>query len=823
MQEQKRGKNVSLVGLILQLILSAVLLALWRWSGSQALLSGTLAMAGGVLLWIVLSVLFSARQLAAIEQREIDQLETQADQGRIFEDADRLASRPAAARAEMIGKWVLPIFTFLLAGYYIGIGWWTMNLIGPTDALSALAPCIVILLLMSFMTFLFARYCLGMGEVDVWRPLRAAGSLLFTFTLFQILIAIALFVTLRGYRTLGREGMTLDALAGYIIPMAMFVFAGEILVNLILDIYRPRMPGQTPHPPFDSRLLNLLAQPSKVGHSLAETLNYQFGFEVSRTWFYLLVSRAFLPLVVFAMILMALMSSLVIVHPDQNAVVMTLGKLDPSAEPMGPGLNFKWPWPIQTVHFFPTREIKQLILGAHDEAYVAPPARSPEGQRNVILWQQAHRGEEPVLVAMPPRRDAPQTGQARGAGLASIVFVIRYRIDDIYTYGFEFENPDKLLYDLAKEEMIRLAASSTLSEEAGSMAQDPKYSGVRSVMTFGRKEIAPLLEKNLLDAIERNFGQDGLGVEILEVSLAAAHPPGSEIDTGNDDPNEIRTPAAAFEDVINARLGRAMQSRQAEAEANEILASVAGDPAVASLLALAIQSQQQLTELSRYLSAEPKRTGQMLRTLGRVGQDDQSNTGYIGAAGEEVARYSEQVQQERLVGKINPSLLRDESLGSQQLLEAEANRSLIMLRAWQEHLEMLRSIRAEAGDGEFDFQPLLDRTDRRINDLLEAVSGEPTRLIAEARAQRRRTELAGRTRAEAFAGKLAAYRASPSMYRLDRILDLLERKLPEIPSKVAVGIDIDRLEIRHDRTGKGNPLGAIPWQTGQNQPLDEQE
>jgi hypothetical protein len=302
------------------------------------------------------------------------------------------------------------------------------------------------------------------------------------------------------------------------------------------------------------------------------------------------------------------------------------------------------------------------------------------------------------------------------------------------------------------------------------------------------------------------------------VSLVAAHPPGGGGEGGGPgDTGQIDTPAEAFEDVINARLGRIMQQRQAEAEANETLASVGGDPAVATLLALSINARQQVGELQDYLQGDPQ-IQQFRQALGHEFRTAEDGTGieasgYIGAAGEEVARYTEQVAQERLIGRIDPQLAEAEEMSPSELIAAEANRSLIMLRAWQRHLKMLKQIRAQQGD--YPFARRIALLDDRISQLMESASGEPAKLIAEARAQRRRIELAGRTRSEAFAGKLAAFRASPAMYRLDRYLDVLESELPEIPSKAALGIRPERVEIRHDRTNQGNPLSAIPWGSGE--------
>ena len=53
---------------------------------------------------------------------------------------------------------------------------------------------------------------------------------------------------------------------------------------------------------FDSRLLGWLTAPKSLGQTLAETLRYQFGLEVSGSWAFKLVSRAVLPTVLRGML-----------------------------------------------------------------------------------------------------------------------------------------------------------------------------------------------------------------------------------------------------------------------------------------------------------------------------------------------------------------------------------------------------------------------------------------------------------------------------------------------------------------------------------------
>ena len=50
-------------------------------------------------------------------------------------------------------------------------------------------------------------------------------------------------------------------------------------------------PPEVPRPAMDSRLLSFVAAPDRLAQSIGDALNYQFGFNVTESWFYQLVSR----------------------------------------------------------------------------------------------------------------------------------------------------------------------------------------------------------------------------------------------------------------------------------------------------------------------------------------------------------------------------------------------------------------------------------------------------------------------------------------------------------------------------------------------------
>ena len=60
----------------------------------------------------------------------------------------------------------------------------------------------------------------------------------------------------------------------------------------MFEIYRPRMKGQVAHLLYDSRLVGLLGQPGGIFSTVAQAIDYQFGFKVSDTWFYRFLEKA---------------------------------------------------------------------------------------------------------------------------------------------------------------------------------------------------------------------------------------------------------------------------------------------------------------------------------------------------------------------------------------------------------------------------------------------------------------------------------------------------------------------------------------------------
>ncbi|MFA6133240.1 MAG: SPFH domain-containing protein [Phycisphaerae bacterium] len=746
MIDQKRAKNMAIAGALLQLAFAAVTLGIYRVVDSQAALACTLLLAGGLPLWLMAALLSYCRQLQQAEEKELSDIAAAGSaEGRIFRD-ERGILCPATARAAWMERWIVPIFTILWALYHAGIALlllqYLSNRAAAEPTASGAAPATLFSLMLAFIAFLFSRYALGMGSQSQWRLLRAAGSYLFINTLAIAAMAAALLGAYQGY-------FQVDRVVSYIIPLVQLVLAAELALNFVLDIYRPRVPGQEHRYSFDSRLFNFVAEPGRIGHSIAEALNYQFGFEVSKTWFYQLVSRAFVPLVILGSLILLGMSSLVIVDQGERAVLLHWGRIATDrgdAGQLGPGLHLKWPWPVDRARLFNVAAVHEIQLGAGRERTDAERrgAIIQEGAfkgRELSLWTEEHGAREELdfLLAQPPDKTRPATSEEQRppVSIIKLVVPIHYVITDVVKYGFKAADVDKLLEMEAYRQMVSYCASATLDSPVGQAnAERPE-----AIMTYGRQRATAELKKRIQAAADRL----DLGIKIVYVGIEAVHPPAAA--------------ASAFEDVLKAERQQDQTRYTAEATANATLSNVAGDPVSALRLALAIRKLDQLERLNN-LRDNPSELAKAISEYTRLTGDD------IGALTEELAR-------ERLLGQTGE--------GKGQLLAD-----------LQAHLDMLKGLAAQGAKADFAAQIPVAR--KAADALFSQTTGEPAALVAQATARRWTRELSEQARAEAFGRQLQAYRASPNIYMLDRWLDVWDQVLPKI-NKYVLGVDRRRIEI----------------------------
>lgn len=586
----RRARSVALVGLVFQLALTVYFALLMVWSYSQAVHGLALLSMMGVPIWLFLVLIYHQKVLVREEEFETEQLRKERESsggGEAIFDVEEESLLMARRRLQWMYKWMLPGFSVLMIlGLVLGGFWfwqWPLGVPLNHPAWPPLANVSILIWFVgggAFISFLLSRYAIGMARQPQWRMLRAGASYLMGITL----AAVATCGVLAALHF--SDTPIPERVLAYVLRFLMVLLAAEFALNFVLDFYRPRAPGDEPRPAFDSRLLGLFSEPGGIARSIADAINYQFGFEVSSTWFYKLLERSVVPLIGFSILTLILASSFVFVDSQEVMVIERFGR---KRAVLDSGLHTKWPWPVEIAYPVDTKQLHVLNVGPE-----VSEAQREEIHSELRLWTNEHEIDPhlEVLVATPklaeyigagseeeaeetPVADLPpaeamqtqqqdmlfgQSGEAVAVSQLRLSVTLQYRIRDAYDWIRSYEDPEKMLEAIASREINRYCASVN----------------VEDILGVRRGQI----EDDLWDAVEQAVEDADLGVEIVFLGLQGAHPP-------------MET-AEAFQDVIGAEQKRSETLRNARKESSQRLTKVAGDATLAQRLARAIQRMNEL-------------------------------------------------------------------------------------------------------------------------------------------------------------------------------------------------------------------------------------
>ena len=543
----KHAKSVALASLILSVIFFGITFFLGRWSGFFAVSAVSWLILSAALIWFVLCLQFHQRALAEQEKLDMSQLAESKGDSAIFQAGGERAAMFAVAqrRLGVLEKWFLPIFSAAIAVYQIAIGLGLLRKIAAAAELEPKQPliCAICMTAVAFVSFLLSRYATGMSAQPQWKPLRAGGS-------FLLAVAVLCFALAIGLALVQFKIFIVVNVIKYAVPVLLVVLGMETALNVVLDIYRPRLKGRYSRSAFDSRLLGLINEPAEIFRTAASAIDYQFGFEVSQTWFYKLLEKAIVPLVLFAGVTLYLLSCIVVVAPNEEAIIEHFG--NPLNRVgikrlIGPGLSFKWPWPIDIAYRYPAKKIMELNIGFVPKL----DPKTKEMVREPLLWGKAHYEKEySVLVA------SEYTGGEVVEGAVPISLVIatvpvQYRVKDLYCFIYNHNEPEKVLESICYRELARFAASASV--EVGDDADTNK-----SLLGAGRAEA----KRILTDRVQAAADRERLGIEIVFLGLQGIHPP-----------PEV---AVDYQKVIGAVQKKQALILNADAEKNRTLSTLAG-------------------------------------------------------------------------------------------------------------------------------------------------------------------------------------------------------------------------------------------------------
>ena len=526
MSGRRKLELTALLGLAVQIVFLCTAFALYSASGSSAVVAEMWHLLPGVLVWFVVLLHGRQRRLAKEEREEMEKLREKRLSEELFEETE-LDKLKAKTGLRIFEKYVVPGFSILFSLVLFGLAYYVYSGIAPWGAepeVQSPSTVGVGMVFISFLGFLTGKYAAGMARQRDYRLLRASAGYLLGNVVACLLVTVSM-----GALHFGLQWP--HQVVTYLIPIGMALVGLEVIINLVLDIYRPRVPGQLPRPPYDSRTLGLFAEPGGVVQTISDTLDYQFGFKVSETWFYRFMERAIVPLLAVQIISLWLLTCITVVDQSEVAFIERLGQpvvnqrdaqKGLKATVYEPGYYLKAPWPFDITRHVSAYNVHRFRLGRvfYDEQR---PTQDPERavQRmthpQVLLWTDPHihqsMGYQPNLLVPSSRKNKQEKGP--GINLARVRAFVHYRIkqqDDgdlapgaVYRYYYGHQDTSDYVQDLAYAVLARIAAS-----------QD--FQSWLSTDRLGRnREFVSRLQK----AVDRRK----LGVNIISAGVPVVHPP----------------------------------------------------------------------------------------------------------------------------------------------------------------------------------------------------------------------------------------------------------------------------------------------------------
>ena len=544
----QRAATTALTGLILQFAIASTLLIFGLLSGSTAFVFSSFFVWIGVLVWLGLIVLFYQQKMQLLEELEESEL-VGSDQSSMFESAGE-AIRPAASRLKLIHRWVMPVFslftTALLITTAVFILRYLGNLQNPDDlaqtaiyTTSYIGWALAVALGFALVSFIYSRFISGMAKIPAWNNIRGGSSWMVGNAI--ILLALAVGMVFRFF-----DNNEVLQVVCWIVPIFMLAISAEIIINIVLNLYRPRLHDESPRPAFDSKTLSLFASPDSLVRSLNEAINYQFGFDITSSWGYQLFIRSAIWLISLGLVVLLAMSSLVIIEPTQQAVRVRQGAIVGPVHNAGP--MFKLPWPIEDSIIENVTQIRTL-----------PLTFTWKNDRQVILWtddynKYAKEKPTPFIV-----NDSQGDSAAISDDLLSLVdiqAVLQYRIaEDGFMKWLQFGSDDvERRSRKTYRELAILAISQDVITHMFQTLQLENVLGIeRGNLSFSAKD-------HIQDALDKNLS----GIEVVAVDLPLISPAGSS--------------AQSFEELSVATQSEARLISAAQGHAQSLLTRTIGDP-----------------------------------------------------------------------------------------------------------------------------------------------------------------------------------------------------------------------------------------------------
>jgi modulator of FtsH protease HflK len=498
------------INLVILLIACATAAVMADYAGSATALVGAVYLGLGFLVAAISYFQMRLENREEIERLDYDEMMRERKDAALFADTGDDTFIAKRAR-EQFERFFVPGFTILFFCAQVAAVYQLWKWLPSADApdLGKAAIAMMAFATFSLILFLLGKFSSGVARMERQRLLRPGGAYLLLGSVICMLVVLTEAGAWFGFENV-------DLQVGRILVVFLGLAALESLVNLVLEIYRPRSKGKEDRPLYESRLVGLLGQPAGLVTTAAQALDYQFGFKVSDTWFYKFLEKALAWLVLIQIGILMLSTTFVVLEPHELGLIERFGKPAAGGGVLEPGLHFKLPWPIDHVYRYPANEIQNFHVGY--------TMRDDRHEERTLLWTVSHYQEEVnFLVASSESEAGLDNEQTVPVNFLTAAIPVQYRVNNLEEWVYNHADPKELIEEIGNREVVRYLVSVDIHE----------------IMSTGRLAAAVALAER----IQAKADEAKLGVEVLFVGLQDIHPP----------VGDKRIPVAgAFEEVIGS-------------------------------------------------------------------------------------------------------------------------------------------------------------------------------------------------------------------------------------------------------------------------------
>ena len=568
----QRAVNTAVTGLLVQALVAAVLLVFGLVADDTPLVLASFYASIGLVAWLGLAILYYQQKMERLEALEAEELGGDASSAMFDTDDD---DRPAARRLRMIHRWLMPAVSLAVAVALTVVALLVLRFLGrldhPDDNVRTLMQmtsltgwALAITLGFTLLAFIYSRFVAGMARVAAWKNLRGGASWMVGSAVLSLALSIGLV-----FRFFDNDAVI--EIICWAIPIFMLAVAFEILLNFILNLYRPRIPGEFPRPAYDSKTLSMLAAPDSIVRSLNEAINYQFGFDIASSWGYQLLLRSFGGLLALAVAALLLLDTMVVVEPTQQAVRLRQGAI--IGDVHGPGLMWKLPWPIESAEIVDVTRVRQL-----------PLTFSWKQDRAVVLWS-----DDLSSLAIEKPLPFIVNGVADTLALVDLQAVLHYRVSDqglLQWLDFAADDVERRSRLSGRELALRSISREMLTDVLQEIS-------LEHLLGAGRGDLSATLVGELQQVLDRR----DVGVKVVSVDVLFLRPAGG----GN---------TGKYEELNVARQGRDRLVAAAQGWGENILLREVGDGDLVDTVVDAVDRYEQARANWEILRREGADTGE---------------------------------------------------------------------------------------------------------------------------------------------------------------------------------------------------------------------